>query len=101
MGSQTQCSYKTVLTKNSLYFNIQYIQYPPNNEAQYTEPLRVDYYIFFGARDLGFGDTFCPISYKVGFWYFKGLCIRDTVSNKTYQNFRDKRLVRPGSKYLI
>ena len=40
-----------------------------------------------------------PISYKVGFWYFKRLCNRDTVSNKTYQYFRDKRLVRPGSKY--
>ena len=29
------------------------------------------------------------------------LCNRDTVSNKTYKNFRDKRLVRPGSKYPI
>ena len=38
------------------------------------------------------------ITYKVGLWYFRNLCIRDTVSNKTYQNFRDKRLVRPGSK---
>ena len=35
------------------------------------------------------------------FWYFRSLCIRDTVSNKTYQNFRDKRLVRPKSKYPI
>ena len=35
----------------------------------------------------------------VGFWYFKSLCNRDAVSNKTYQYFRDKRLVRPGSKY--
>ena len=48
----------------------------------------------------------CPLSpftytitYKVGFWYFKSLCNRDTVSNKTFQYFRDKRLVRPGSKY--
>ena len=40
-----------------------------------------------------------PITYKVEFWYFKSLCNRDTVSNRTYQNFRDKRLVRPGSKY--
>ena len=38
------------------------------------------------------------IIYKVEFWYFKSLCNRHTVSNKTYQNFRDKRLVRPGSK---
>ena len=29
------------------------------------------------------------------------LCNRDTVSNKTYKNFRNKRLVRPGSKYPI
>ena len=41
------------------------------------------------------------ITYKVGFCYFKKLCIRDTVANKSYQNFRDKRLVRPGSKYPI
>ena len=39
-----------------------------------------------------------PITYKVGFWYFESLCNRDTVSNKTYQYFQDKRLVRPGSK---
>ena len=32
------------------------------------------------------------------FWYFKSLYNKDTVSNRTYQNFRDKRLVRPGSK---
>ena len=38
-----------------------------------------------------------PMTYKVGFWYFRNLCIRDTVSNKTYQNFHDKRLLRPGS----
>ena len=30
---------------------------------------------------------------------FKSLCNWDTVSNRTYQNFLDKRLVRPGSKY--
>ena len=40
-----------------------------------------------------------PITYKVEFWYFKSLCNWDTVSNRTYQNFRDKSLVRPGSKY--
>ena len=40
-----------------------------------------------------------PIAYKVGFWYFRSLFIRDTVSNKTYQNFCDKRFVRPGSNY--
>ena len=28
--------------------------------------------------------------------YFKSLCNKDTVSNKTYQNFCDKRLIRPG-----
>ena len=39
-----------------------------------------------------------PITYKVEFWYFKSLCNWHTVSNRTYQNFRDKRLVRPGSK---
>ena len=39
-----------------------------------------------------------PIAYKIGFWYFKSLCNRNTVSNKTYQYFCDKRLVRPGSK---
>ena len=39
-----------------------------------------------------------PITYTVEFWYFKSLCNRDTVSNRTYQNFRDKRLVRPGSR---
>ena len=38
------------------------------------------------------------IIYKLEFWYFKTLCNWDTVSNRTYQNFRDKRLVRPGSK---
>ena len=36
---------------------------------------------------------------KIEFWFFKSLCNIDTVSNKTYQNFRGKRLVRPGSKY--
>ena len=40
-----------------------------------------------------------PITYKVRFWYFKSLCSRDTVSNKTYQNFRNKGLVIPGIKY--
>ena len=40
-----------------------------------------------------------PITYKVGFWHFKSLCNRSKVSNKTYQYFCDKRLVRPGSKY--
>ena len=39
-----------------------------------------------------------PITYKKEFWYFKRLCNRDVVSNRTYQNFRDKRLVTPGSK---
>ena len=39
------------------------------------------------------------ITYKVEFWYFKSLCNWDIVSNRTYQNFRDKRLVRPGRKY--
>ena len=38
------------------------------------------------------------ITYKVGFWYFANLYNRNTVSNKTHQYFRDKRLVRPGSK---
>ena len=33
-------------------------------------------------------------------WHFKSLYSKDKVSNKAYQNFRDKRLVRPGSKYL-
>ena len=42
-----------------------------------------------------------PITYKVGFLYFRSLCIRDTVSNKTYQNFCDKKLVWPWSKYPI
>ena len=42
-----------------------------------------------------------PITYKVGFWYFRSLCIRDMFSNKTYQNFCDKRLVRPGGRYPI
>ena len=36
----------------------------PNNEAQYTETLCVDHYIFYGARDLGFGDTFFIINFK-------------------------------------
>ena len=40
-----------------------------------------------------------PITYRVEFWYFKSLCNWHTVSNRTYQNFRDKRLVRPGSKF--
>ena len=31
---------------------------------------------------------------------FQNLCIRDTVP-KTYQNFHDKRLVKPGSKYPV
>ena len=39
-----------------------------------------------------------PITYKVEFCYFKSFCNRDTVSNRTYQSFRDKRLVTPGSK---
>ena len=39
-----------------------------------------------------------PITYKVMFWHFRSSCIKDTVWNKTYQNFRDKRLVRPGSE---
>ena len=39
-----------------------------------------------------------PIIYKVELWYFKSLCNWDTVSKRTYQNFRYKRLVRPGSK---
>ena len=39
-----------------------------------------------------------PVTYNVEFWYFKRLCNCDPVSNRTYQNFRDKRLVRPGSK---
>ena len=39
------------------------------------------------------------ITYKVRFWSFKSLCKKNTVSNKTYQYFRDKTLVRPGSKY--
>ena len=43
-------------------------------------------------------DRQTMITCKVEFWYFKSLCNWDTVSNKTYQNFRDKRLVRPGSK---
>ena len=38
---------------------------------------------------------------KVGFWYFRSLYIRNMISNKTYQNFRDKRLLGPGSKYPI
>ena len=38
------------------------------------------------------------ITYKVEYWYFKSLCKRDTVWNRTYQHVRDKRLVRPGSK---
>ena len=41
-----------------------------------------------------------PITYKVEFWYFKSLYNRDTISNRTYQNFRHKRLVRQGSKCL-
>ena len=39
-----------------------------------------------------------PTTYQVEFWYFKSLCNWHTVSNRTYQNFCDKRLVRPGSK---
>ena len=42
-----------------------------------------------------------PITYKVGFLYFRSSCIKNTISNNTCQNFRDKRLVRPGSKYPI
>ena len=38
------------------------------------------------------------ITYKVEFWYFKSLCDSHAVSNRTYQNFRDKRMVRSGSK---
>ena len=30
---------------------------------------------------------------------FQDLCNRDTVPKRTYQNFRDERLFRPGSKY--
>ena len=45
-----------------------------------------------------FSSFIYPITYTVEFWYFKSLCNRDTVSNRTYQNFCDKRLVRPGSK---
>ena len=41
-----------------------------------------------------------PITHKVEFWYFKSLCNWHTVSNRIYQNFRDKWLVRPGSKCL-
>ena len=41
------------------------------------------------------------ITYQVGILYFKNLYNRDTVSNKTYQYFRDKRLVRPGKKYPV
>ena len=45
---------------------------------------------------------FSPFTYlitcKVGFWYFEGLRDKNTVSNKTYQYFRYRRLVRPGSK---
>ena len=32
---------------------------------------------------------------------FQSLCIRDTISNKTYQNFREKRLFKPWGKYQI
>ena len=32
-----------------------------------------------------------PITYKVVFWYFRSLCIGDTISSKTYQNFRDQK----------
>ena len=39
-----------------------------------------------------------PIIYKVEFCYFQSLSNWDTVSDRTYQNFRDKRMVRPGSK---
>ena len=39
-----------------------------------------------------------PITYKAELWYFKSSSNWDTVSNRTYQNFRDKKLVRPGSK---
>ena len=38
------------------------------------------------------------ITWKVEFWYFKSLCNKDTVWNRSYQNFCDKRLVRPESK---
>ena len=61
----------------------------------------------FGEKLLGlnwkcpFSPFTYPITYKVGFLYFRSLCIRDTVSNKTYQNFLDKRLLRPGSKSPI
>ena len=39
-----------------------------------------------------------PITTKVEFLYFKSLCNSDTISNRTYQSFCDKRLVKPGSK---
>ena len=29
--------------------------------------------------------VYLPLNYKIGFWYVRRLCIRDTVSNKTYQ----------------
>ena len=44
---------------------------------------------------------YLPHNLQIRILYFRSLCIRDTVSNKTYQNFREKRLVRPGSKYPI
>ena len=46
-----------------------------------------------------FSPFTCPITYKIKFLFFKSLCNWDTVSNRTYQSFLDKRLVRPGSKY--
>ena len=50
-------------------------------------------------RKCQFSPFIHHITYKVGFWYFKILCNRNTVSNKTYQYFDNKRLVKPGSKY--
>ena len=39
------------------------------------------------------------ITYRVECWYFKCLCNTNTAWNRTYLNFCDKSLVRPGSKY--
>ena len=55
--------------------------------------------ITFGAKlKIPIFSLFLPHNLEVGFWYFKSLCNRDSVSNKTCQNFHDKRLVRPRSK---
>ena len=48
-----------------------------------------------------FSPFICPITYRVGFWYFRKFYIRDFVSNKTCQNFCDKSLIIPGRKYPI